>query len=69
MIFKNVELVWFNIDKLSMLELSEKIIKLRTLVDSVANEINDQYKSHYDTVESEYEAVKNSTSELTKSIK
>jgi hypothetical protein len=69
LISKNVELVQSNIEQLPMLELSEKTNALRALVDSVANELNDQYKSHYNTVEWEYEAIRSSTSELIKSIK
>lgn len=68
-IVKNVELIRTKIDELSMLELSVKTNRLRSQIDSVANELNDHYKSHYETVESEHRAIENSTSKFIKSIK
>jgi len=69
LILKNIELVRSHVEELSLHELTELIEKLRRKIDSVADELNSAYKSHCDKVESDYQAIEDSTLEFIKSIK
>jgi len=68
LIIQNVELVKSNFEKLSLKELVKITDELRKKVDSVADELNTQYISHYDKVESDFNTMKNSTNEFQNSI-
>jgi len=69
LILKNIELIGSHAEELSVREMTELIEKLRRKIDSVADELNSAYKSHYDKVESDYQAIEHSTLEFIKSIK
>jgi len=67
LILKNVEKI--NTNELSITELTETMNELKYQIYLVASEINDKYKSHYNDIESIYQAIENSTLEFMKSIK
>lgn len=69
MIVKNVELTVINVKDFSIFELTELINTHKEKIHSVAIELNNIYKSHYENVKSEFQEIANSTLTFMKSIK
>lgn len=69
LLFKDIEHIQSEIEKYSTSELTEILNKLRKQIDTMANKLNDEYKSDYKNVELKYQLIANSTLKFMKSIK
>lgn len=69
LILNKVALVKPRVEKLSTSELDVIIDALKIEIDSLADEMNTLYMSHYDKIKSDYQAIEGTTMEFVNSVK